>query len=245
MIRHSVKTSESWKSLPWKKFRANLFRLQRRVFKAVQVGDRRKAKSLQKLILKSKAARFLAIRQVTQLNAGKKTAGIDGKTALTFEERFNLELLLRQKDWYHSGLREIPIPKKDGSTRMLKVPTIADRAWECLVKFALEPAHEATFHEHSYGFRTGRSAHDAQKQVTNNLNSNSNGITKRILELDIEKCFDRINHSTIRDFQEINYSISPHQNDFFSPCSLLPAPCPKSDGIFFYLEVPNGKPYRP
>lgn len=197
MIGRSIKTSESWKSLPWKKFRANLFRLQKRVFKAVQVGDKRKAKSLQKLILKSFAARFLAIRQVTQLNAGKKTAGIDGKTALTFEERFNLELLLRQPYWYHNKLRQIPIPKKDGSIRYLKVPTIADRAWQCLAKYALEPAHEATFHANSYGFRTGRSAHDAQRQVANNLTSEKNGITKRILELDIEKCFDRINHSTI------------------------------------------------
>lgn len=124
MIGRSIKTSESWKSLPWKKFRTNLFRLQKRVFKAVQVGDKRKAKSLQKLILKSFAARFLAIRQVTQLNAGKKTAGIDGKTALTFEERFNLELLLRQPCWYHNKLRQIPIPKKDGSIRYLKVPTM-------------------------------------------------------------------------------------------------------------------------
>jgi len=199
MVRHSKTASELWKSLPWKKFRANLFRLQKRVFKAIRVGDKRKARSLQKLILKSKAARFLAIRQVTQLNAGKKTAGIDGKTALTFEERFNLELLLRQPQWYHNRLRKIPIPKKDGSIRYLKVPTIADRAWQCLAKYALEPAHEATFHENSYGFRTGRSAHDAQKQVFNNLNSKANGINKRILELDIEKCFDRINHSTIME----------------------------------------------
>ncbi|BAZ02682.1 reverse transcriptase homolog [Tolypothrix tenuis PCC 7101] len=200
MIRHSKElTSESWKSLPWKKFRANLFRLQMRVFKAVRVGDKRKARSLQKLILKSKAARFLAIRQVTQLNAGKKTAGIDGKLALTYEERFNLELTLRQPYWYHNKLRQIPIPKKDGSLRYLKVPTIADRAWQCLAKYALEPAHEATFHEHSYGFRTGRSAHDAQRQVFLNLSSKANGITKRILELDIEKCFDRINHTTIMD----------------------------------------------
>ncbi len=199
MVRHDRNISESWKSLPWKKFRANLFRLQRRVFKAVQAGDKRKAMSLQKLILKSRAARFLAIRQVTQLNAGKKTAGIDGKTALTHEERFNLELLLRQKNWYHNKLRLIPIPKKDGSTRNLKVPTIADRAWQCLAKFALEPAHEATFHANSYGFRIGRSAHDAQKQVYLNLQSNHNGINKRIIELDIEKCFDRINHSTIME----------------------------------------------
>ncbi|MBD2778263.1 reverse transcriptase N-terminal domain-containing protein [Iningainema sp. BLCCT55] len=124
MVRHDRDVSELWKKLPWKKFRKELFRLQKRVFKAVQVGDRRKARQLQKLILKSKAARFLAIRQVTQLNAGKKTAGVDGKKSLTFEERFELELLLRQPYWYHNRLREVPIKKKDGSTRMLKVPTV-------------------------------------------------------------------------------------------------------------------------
>ncbi|MHC5938081.1 group II intron reverse transcriptase/maturase [Nostoc sp.] len=201
MIRHSCKTSESWKALPWKKFRRNLFRLQKRVFKAVLVGDERKARLLQKLILKSTSARFLAIRQVSQLNAGKKTAGIDGKKSLTFEGRFNLEELLKMNsgNWKHQGLREIPIPKKDGTTRMQKIPTIADRAWQCLAKYALEPAHEATFHARSYGFRTGRSAHDAQKYIFINLRANSNGIEKRVIELDIEKCFDRINHSAIMD----------------------------------------------
>ena len=79
MVGHSSRASELWKKLDWKKFRRNLFRLQVRVYKAVRAGDMRKAKSLQKLILKSFAARMLAIRQVTQLNAGKKTAGIDGK----------------------------------------------------------------------------------------------------------------------------------------------------------------------
>jgi RNA-directed DNA polymerase len=78
MIRHSGNASESWKNLSWKKFRRDLFRLQRRVFKAVQAGNKRKARFLQKLILKSKSGRFLAIRQISQLNAGKKTAGIDG-----------------------------------------------------------------------------------------------------------------------------------------------------------------------
>jgi RNA-directed DNA polymerase len=72
MIGHRENSSESWKTLPWKKFRRDLFRLQKRVYKAVQVGDKRKAKSLQKLILKSTAARLLAIRQVTQLNAQEK-----------------------------------------------------------------------------------------------------------------------------------------------------------------------------
>ena len=108
----------------------------------MNVGDKRKAKYLQKLILKSKAARFMAIRQVTQLNAGKKTAGIDGIASLTFEERFTLNDILKENvnTWKHKKLREIPIPKKDGTIRMLKVPTIADRAWQCLAKYALEPA---------------------------------------------------------------------------------------------------------
>ncbi|MGV0029379.1 reverse transcriptase N-terminal domain-containing protein [Phormidesmis priestleyi] len=142
MIRHSNNTSESWKNLNWKKFRRDLFRLQCRVFKAIREGNKRKALSLQKLILKSKAARFLAIRQVTQLNAGKKTAGIDGKKSINFDERFELSELLKTtiNNWKHQGLRSIPIPKKDGTTRWLKIPTIADRAWQCLAKYALEPA---------------------------------------------------------------------------------------------------------
>ena len=199
MIGRSLTASELWKNFNWKKFQKILFRLQRRIYKAVQVGDKRKAQSLQKLILKSQAARFLAIRQVTQLNAGKKTAGIDGKASLTFEERLALANVLSQHhtDWKHQRLREVSIPKKDGTTRMLKVPTIADRAWQCLAKYALEPAHEATFHARSYGFRTGRSAHDAQKILFLNLKSDANGINKRVIELDIEKCFDRINHSAI------------------------------------------------
>ena len=82
---------------------------------------------------------------------------------------------------------------------MLKIPTIADRAWQCLAKSALEPAHEATFHAKSYGFRPGRSAHDAQKILFSNLRSCSNGINKRVIELDIEKCFDRISHTTIME----------------------------------------------
>ena len=201
MVRHSHKASELWKGLPWKKFRRILFRLQRRVFKAVREGDRHKARSLQKLILKSTSARLMAIRQVTQLNAGKKTKGVDGKSSLTFKERFELSETLKANvnNWKHQGLREIPIPKKNGKFRILKVPTIADRAWQCLAKYALEPAHEATFHARSYGFRPGRSAHDAQKLLFHHLCSNANGINKRVIELDIEKCFDRISHSAIMD----------------------------------------------
>ena len=200
-MTHNLSYSDSWELADWKGFQKVLFRLQRRIFKAIKDGDKARAKRLQKLVLSSHSARMLAIRQVTQLNTGKKTAGIDGKKSLTFEERFQLESTLKQntKTWKHQGLREIPIPKKDGTKRILKVPTIADRAWQCLLKYALEPAHEAQFHAHSYGFRPGRGTYDAQKKLFMNLRSSSNGINKRVLEIDIEKCFDRISHKAILD----------------------------------------------
>lgn len=71
-----------------------------------------------------------------------KTAGVDGKASLSFEERLKLmeELNAKGSNWKHQKLREIPIPKKDGTTRILKVPTMVDRAWQCLAKYALEPA---------------------------------------------------------------------------------------------------------
>ncbi len=201
MIRRAGDCSESWKTYNWKNARKNVFRLQKRIYKAMRAGDERKVRNLQKLLLKSQSAMMLAIRQVTQLNTGKRTAGVDGKSSLNFNERFELldTLQKHSEDWKHQGLREIPIPKKNGKIRILKVPTIADRAWQCLVKYALEPAHEATFSARSYGFRTGRSAHDAQKLLFTNLHSFANGKEKRVIELDIKKCFDRISHKTIMD----------------------------------------------
>ena len=130
----------------------------------------------------------------------KKTAGIDGKTALSFGERPRLHTLLgNYRKWDHKGLRKVPIPKKDGSKRILKIPTIADRAWQCLLKLAIEPAHEALFHARSYGFRPGRSTWDCQKLIFDNLKSKVNGASKRVLELDIKKCFDRISHTAMME----------------------------------------------
>jgi group II intron reverse transcriptase/maturase len=102
------------------------------------------------------------------------------------------------KKWRHKGLRQINIPKSDGTQRTLKIP-IRDCAWQCLVKIVIEPAHEANFNARSYGFRPGRSTHDAQKYIYQNLNSKAKGKYKRVIELDIEKCFDRINHKAILD----------------------------------------------
>jgi group II intron reverse transcriptase/maturase len=200
-VTNQIGESQSWKDLPWKKFERHLFGLQSRLFKAAQIGDKKKIKSLQNLIARSDSTRYISIRQVTQLNSGKRTEGVDGKANLTEEERMSLaqELKNNWSSWKPSSLRSIKIPKKNGKMRVLKIPTIRDRAWQCVAKNVIEPAHEAHFDERSYGFRPGRSCHDAQKFIFQNLNSHANGNRKLILELDIEKCFDKINHNSIME----------------------------------------------
>jgi len=128
-----------WKRLPWKKFQLNLYRLQQRIFRNSQQGNYRRAKQLQRFLLKSQSAIYLAVRQVTQLNTGKKTAGVDGLDSLGPKQRIELtqELLYSDLDWKHSGLRKIPIPKTDGTQRELHVPTVYsyctsfNRYWGC------------------------------------------------------------------------------------------------------------------
>jgi RNA-directed DNA polymerase len=113
---------DKWKSIPWRKLRKIVFRLQVRIFKAQKSGNLRLVRKLQKLLLSSKAAKLLAIRQVTQLNTGKKTAGVDGKKTLTTSQRLVLyELLIKNwKQWKHQPLKRVYIPKADGKKKRIR-----------------------------------------------------------------------------------------------------------------------------
>jgi RNA-directed DNA polymerase len=190
---------DEWKSLPWKKFRKNLFRLQHRIYKAAKKNDYDSVKRLQTLLLGSKCSKFLAIRQVTQLNAGKKTAGVDGFKSLNPKQRFQLvDELGQMSDWKHRKLRRVWITKPNGKPeRPLGIPTISDRAMQCHVKHALEPVYESYASDGSYGFRPGHSTWDVQNRIFQNLKANCRGYEKSILEIDIEKCFDEIDHQKL------------------------------------------------
>src|SRR5881227_1833961 len=95
--------NETWVEKPWKKFEIVVFRLQKRIYKASQEGNFRKVKKLQRLLLKCRSAKFLAVRQITQLNTGKKTPGIDGIANLNDAERIQLveELQGKSRNWNH------------------------------------------------------------------------------------------------------------------------------------------------
>jgi retron-type reverse transcriptase len=93
MVMNEKNFDFSWRLLSWEKSMNNLYRVQKRLFKSVCVADFRKALQIQKLILNSNSARLLAIREVTQISATRKIPGIDGKTFLSFTDRFELNEL--------------------------------------------------------------------------------------------------------------------------------------------------------
>jgi RNA-directed DNA polymerase len=165
-MNQSEKTRYKWDELNWRKLERNIFKLQKRIYQASKSGDTRRIHSLQRLLLKSKSAKLLAVRRVTQVNKGKKTAGIDGVKSLLPTQRLKLanELNLSEKS---KPVRRIWIPKP-GKTekRPLGILTMADRAKQALVKLALEPVWEARFEPNSYGFRPARSCWDAMEAYT-------------------------------------------------------------------------------
>jgi len=185
----------SWQGIPWPQVEARVHTLQRRIYRAEQQGQRRKVKSLQRLLLRSTSAKLLAVRRVTQDNQGKKTPGVDGVASLEPGERCLLvqHLNLGQPV---QPVRRIWIPKPGTEEkRPLGIPTMSDRATQALVKLALEPQWEARFEPNSYGFRPGRSCHDALEAIFNEIRYKP----KYILDADIAKCFDRIDHPALLD----------------------------------------------
>lgn len=148
--------TEDWRTLPWKQFQRNVFRLQKRilrlrsgqVYQAARRGDWKRVHNLQRLLLRSWSARCLAVRQVSQDHRGKHTPGVDGVASLTPQERLAYARQLRHlAGWTVDPIRRtyIPKPNNPSEKRGLGIPTLRDRAMQALVKLALEPEWEAVF----------------------------------------------------------------------------------------------------
>src|SRR5260221_585446 len=189
--------SEEWADLPWRKLEQHLYRLQKRIFKASARGDLKTVHKLQKLVLKSRSARLLAVRRVTQENQGKKTAGVDGVKAVSPAGRLALAEAIhpkRMKQKKPKPLRRVWIPKPGKAEQgPLGIPVMFDRACQAVAKQALEPQWEALFEADSYGFRPGRSAHDAIAAIFNGIRYKS----KYVLDADSKGGFDNINHQAL------------------------------------------------
>jgi len=187
-----INLETKWSDINWKIVEKNVFNIQKKIYKFSKINDLKQVYRYQKLLITSFKSKLLAVRKVTQDNSGKKTAGVDGIKSLLPKERWELAKKIKI-DGITKPIKRIYIFKEDGSLRSLGIPTLTDRAKQQLVLLALEPQWEAKFDPNSYGFRPGRSCHDAVEAVYKSINR----LPKYALDCDIEKCFDKIAHKPL------------------------------------------------
>jgi RNA-directed DNA polymerase len=182
-----------WHQINWKRANRNVRHLRQRIYRATEQGDLKKVRSLQRLMLRSYSNTVLSIRRVTQQNAGRHTPGVDRVLVKTPQERGRLVDRLRTcQPWKPTPARRVYIPKANGKLRPLGIPTIQDRCLQAMVKNALEPYWEQQFEGTSYGFRPGRSCHDAIARIY--TLSRPHGKKRWVVDADIKGAFDHIDH---------------------------------------------------
>jgi RNA-directed DNA polymerase len=187
-----------WDAICWRDHEREVRRLRCRIFKAAQEGDWPRVRNLQKLMLRSRSNTLTSVRRVTQRNAGRKTAGIDGEVALTSQARARVAGRVHATigAWQPRAVKRVHIPKARDRAKLrpLGIPVIMDRCHQARVRNALEPEWEARFEPRSYGFRPGRGCHDAIEAIYKTLCGKT---AKRvwILDADLASAFDRIDHN--------------------------------------------------
>lgn len=185
-----------WRDIDWCQTKRLIKGLRQQIYRAAQNRDHKKLRSLQRLMLKSRANVELSVRQVTQINKGRKTPGVDGQVALTPDERTELiQNIMENELWKAKPAKRVYIPKSDGRQRPLGIPTIADRVRQAMVKNALEPEWEARMEPCSYGFRPGRDCHDAIGRIYRIALPHSK--KHWVVDADIKGAFDNISHDTL------------------------------------------------
>lgn len=192
-IRAGAPSRESvtWHSIDWAKCHRGVRKLQVRIAKATRERKHSKVKALQWLLTHSFSGKALAVRRITE-NQGSKTAGVDQVVWPTPAAKSLAILSLRRHGYHPLPLKRVHIPKSNGKTRPLGIPTMKDRAMQALYLLALEPIAETTADRRSFGFRTGRCTADAIEQCFTSLARKNSA--QWVLEGDIKGCFDNISH---------------------------------------------------
>jgi RNA-directed DNA polymerase len=187
-----------WDTVDWGQAEEHVRRLRRRIFAASQAGDLAKVRSLQKLMLRSRSSALVSVRRVTEVNAGRRTAGVDGRVVTDSREKADMAAWLQDgaAGWRPLPVRRVYVPKSNGRRRGLGIPVIADRALQALALNALEPEWEARFEPRSYGFRPGRGCHDAIVAIHTTA-SRQDARRLWVLDADLEAAFDRLSHQHI------------------------------------------------
>nr|MDO8086858.1 reverse transcriptase domain-containing protein [Candidatus Sigynarchaeum springense] len=188
-----------WKGVDWSTVQSHVEKIQQNIFRETRAGNFSRASKLQKLLVKSLPARLLAVRRVTEHNRGRLTPGIDGVVCIKDADKVALVESLRSKKYNPVPSRVVWIPKPNVGQRRLGILTMLDRAKQAIVMCAMDPEWEAKFEPHSFGYRPGRSAIDAVQYIGKDL-MHYKGYKPHpgwVLDADISKCFDNIDHDAL------------------------------------------------
>ena len=156
------------------------------------------AQALEQNLLEKIVTRDNLLRAWKRVKANKGAAGADEVTVTDFpawarEHWPNIKAQLLAGDYQPAAVRRVWIPKPNGDKRPLGIPGVADRVIQQAIAQVLTPIYEPLFSEHSYGFRPGRNAHQAVRQVREDIRSGN----RIVVDIDLAAFFDSVNHDVL------------------------------------------------
>jgi RNA-directed DNA polymerase len=208
MNKMSNMSRSQWQKINWKNAFKTVHKLQLQIASAYKLKDFSRVRMLQDQLVRSYAARALAVRKVTS-NRGNKTPGLDNVIWDTPQKRAEAIKALGDitpKNYKPMPVKRVYVPKPNGEKRPLGIPCMLDRAYQTLWDYALIPIAETTGDIRSYGFRPYRSTMDAASYVALLL-KNPKASRTYVLEGDIAKFFDSVDHKWLLENIPMNLTV--------------------------------------
>jgi RNA-directed DNA polymerase len=236
-VGKEIAQARHWGEIPWRQVQRAVYKLEHLIYIAAKQKRFNRVKQLQTQLVRSFNARLLAVRQVCEINNGKNSAGIDGACSLTNTAKWNLAGSMGFEKPHQPYLcKRIPKPGKS-EQRPLSLPTLEDRCRCRLLAFALQPEVEARLHKDVYGYRPGRSAHDAISSVRRFCDKVAKG--KFVLDADIENFFGSVSRDSLMRCIKLPRPLKRFIR------TMLHAPTMDNGRMISTSGIPQGSPLSP